>query len=290
MGCQTSSVSAAEAIKRTQSGVLTPRPRKRHMPSENGSHRSRMADTLMSQFQRRPENAFYIEPRSGERYPLDRPRWCADGLKPLLLSPQRGITRDEIERGTCWSRSINISCFNADLPQVGQHHGGASIPQSTAIAVRGAIPWEEGYAFFRRFADRSIDEECILTQAPILAEFMVGVGAQYGLRERPILVGFSNGAIMAATLISIYPDLAAGAVLLRPLSPFATPASTRLPGTPVLIIDGGKDDRRMPIDGRRLAEQMKEAGAAVTHHQLPVGHAVTEADCALVRDWLGAHF
>jgi threonine synthase len=59
-----------------------------------------MADTLMSQFQRRPENAFYIEPRSGERYPLDRPRWCADGLKPLLISPQRGITRDEIERGT----------------------------------------------------------------------------------------------------------------------------------------------------------------------------------------------
>jgi threonine synthase len=59
-----------------------------------------MADTLMPQFQGRPENSFYIEPRSGERYPLDRPRWCADGLKPLLISPQRGITRDEIERGT----------------------------------------------------------------------------------------------------------------------------------------------------------------------------------------------
>lgn len=163
-------------------------------------------------------------------------------------------------------------------------------PQSTAIAVRGAIPWEEGYAFFRRFADRSIDEESILTQAPILAKFMVGVGALYSLRERPILVGFSNGAIIAAALISIYPDLAAGAVLLRPLSPFATPASTRLPGTPVLIIDGSKDDRRMPDNGRRLAEQMKEAGAAVTHHQLPAGHTVTEADCALVRQWLGAHF
>jgi threonine synthase len=59
-----------------------------------------MADTLMSQYQRRQENSFYIEPRSGERYPLDRPRWCADGSKPLLISPQRGITRDEIERGT----------------------------------------------------------------------------------------------------------------------------------------------------------------------------------------------
>jgi len=163
-------------------------------------------------------------------------------------------------------------------------------PESTAIAVRGAIRWEEGFAFFRRFADRSIDEESILKQAPILAEFLVGVRARYGLRERPILVGFSNGAIMAAALISICPDLAAGAVLLRPLAPFATPANTGLPGTPVLIIDGSKDDRRLPDDGRRLAEQMKEAGAALTHHQLPVGHAMTEADYALVREWIGAHF
>ena len=163
-------------------------------------------------------------------------------------------------------------------------------PRSTAIAVRGAIPWEEGYAFFRRFADRSIDENSILTQAPVLAEFMVDIGVRCSLRERPILVGFSNGAIMAAALISMYPDLAAGAVLLRPLSPFVTPASTRLPGTPVLIIDGSKDDRRTPDDGRRLAEQMREAGAAVTHHQLAAGHAMTEADCALVREWLEARF
>src|SRR6266702_4363479 len=47
-----------------------------------------------------PNDSFYVEPRSGERYPLDKPRWCADGLKPLLISPQRGIARDEIERGT----------------------------------------------------------------------------------------------------------------------------------------------------------------------------------------------
>jgi threonine synthase len=49
---------------------------------------------------KRPEDSFYVEPRSGERFPLDRPRWCADGLKPLLISPQRGISRDDIDRGT----------------------------------------------------------------------------------------------------------------------------------------------------------------------------------------------
>jgi threonine synthase len=53
----------------------------------------------MPQTERRPEDSFYVEPRSGERFPLDRPRWCADGLKPLLISPQRGIGRDDIDRG-----------------------------------------------------------------------------------------------------------------------------------------------------------------------------------------------
>jgi threonine synthase len=46
----------------------------------------------------KPEASFYVEPRSGDRYPLDIPRWCADGQKPLLISPQPGIARDEIDR------------------------------------------------------------------------------------------------------------------------------------------------------------------------------------------------
>jgi threonine synthase len=59
-----------------------------------------MMDPSMTVSKRKPEQSFYIEPRSGERYPLGVPRWCADGLKPLLISPQRGISRDEIDRGT----------------------------------------------------------------------------------------------------------------------------------------------------------------------------------------------
>jgi threonine synthase len=47
-----------------------------------------------------PNDSFYVEPRSGERYPIDVPRWCSDGQKPLLINPQPGIGRDEIDRGT----------------------------------------------------------------------------------------------------------------------------------------------------------------------------------------------
>jgi threonine synthase len=42
----------------------------------------------------------YLDPRSGLTWPLSEPRWCGDGQAPLLLTPRRGIGRDEIARGT----------------------------------------------------------------------------------------------------------------------------------------------------------------------------------------------
>jgi threonine synthase len=40
----------------------------------------------------------YIDPRNGRTYPLDVPRWCSDEQTPLMITPQRGLTRDEIDR------------------------------------------------------------------------------------------------------------------------------------------------------------------------------------------------
>jgi threonine synthase len=46
----------------------------------------------------------YLDPRSGETFPIETPRWCnqaADGTRtPLLLTPLPGLTRDRIETST----------------------------------------------------------------------------------------------------------------------------------------------------------------------------------------------
>jgi len=47
--------------------------------------------------------SLYIAPASGRTYPLDVPRWCSDDRKPLLITPQPGISRDDIDR-TCRSQ------------------------------------------------------------------------------------------------------------------------------------------------------------------------------------------
>ena len=40
----------------------------------------------------------YLDPRTGQTWPLDIPRWCGDDRQPLLLTPLPGMGRDEIDR------------------------------------------------------------------------------------------------------------------------------------------------------------------------------------------------
>ncbi len=40
----------------------------------------------------------YLDPRSGETFPIDTPRWCGTNHAPLLLTPLPGISRNAIDR------------------------------------------------------------------------------------------------------------------------------------------------------------------------------------------------
>jgi phospholipase/carboxylesterase len=161
-------------------------------------------------------------------------------------------------------------------------------PKAAKLGIRGSVAIEEGYAFFRRFPDRRVDEADIEARTPVLAGFIEASCARYNFARQPIAIGFSNGAIMTAALLLAHPGLLAGAILFRPLSPFTHDGPHRLDSTPVLIIDGANDNRRSPGDGLRLAERLVRAGALVTHHVLPVGHSITTEDKRISTEWLRA--
>jgi threonine synthase len=66
--------------------------------------------------------AHYVDPASGTLYPLDRPRWCSDEGRPLLVTPGRGLSRDEIERGTrsLWRYRAALPVAIADPISLGE--------------------------------------------------------------------------------------------------------------------------------------------------------------------------
>jgi phospholipase/carboxylesterase len=161
-------------------------------------------------------------------------------------------------------------------------------PTATTVAVRGSVATPEGFAHFHRRPDRSIDEEDIRRRVgPLLDLISTALDSRPG-GGSPILLGFSNGAIMAAALLQQAPDLFGAAVLLRPLAPYSDRVMPPLNGMPVLVLEAAGDPRRSPSDGAEQSTALTRAGARVDHRRIPGGHPMNSLDEQAITAWLGA--
>ena len=156
--------------------------------------------------------------------------------------------------------------------------------EHSIVSVRGRVEWEGGYAHFRRHPDRTLNDEDLATGAAALCGLLRHLRDVSG--KALVLLGYSNGAIVAAAAITHEPGLTSGAILLRPLSPAPYQAFPFLDSYPVLLVAGETDDRRTVGDDTLLAEQFRAAGACITANRHPGGHSPSMADVALMRDWL----
>ncbi len=122
-----------------------------------------------------------------------------------------------------------------------------------------------------------------------LAHFLAVARQTYRL-ERPLVLGFSNGANIGWALMLHDPAALSGALLIRAMLPFDPRPLPDLSGFPVLLLSG-KDDALVPAEQPALfAALLGEAGADVTLEMLPAGHALTQADLVFARNWLRRHF
>ena len=165
--------------------------------------------------------------------------------------------------------------------------GARLAPGAALLSPRGKILENGMPRFFRRLAEGVFDLEDLKARTLKLADFIARARAVYGL-GKPIAVGFSNGANIAASLLLMRPQALAGAVLMRAMMPFEPPALPDLAGMPVLILSGAQDPI-VPAPSRdRLAQLLRAAGADVTHEVMPAGHGLSGQDLASAERWLAA--
>ena len=113
----------------------------------------------------------------------------------------------------------------------------------------------------------------------------------YGADPKQVyLMGFSQGAIMSASVALIQPELVAGVVLMsgripseiRPL----IASSEQLSGLPFLVVHGTAD-RVLPITyGRASRELLSSLPVDLTYHEYPMGHEVSQESLSEVTTWL----
>ncbi|MDQ0316622.1 alpha/beta hydrolase [Amorphus orientalis] len=159
-------------------------------------------------------------------------------------------------------------------------------PGTHAIAFQGDVLENGMPRFFRRLREGVYDMDDLARATGKLenavAEALAGAGRD---PAQAILVGFSNGANLIASLLLAEPKAVPRAVLMHPLIPFEIKAEVPL-GADVLVTAG----RRDPIVPWpmivRLVEDLRQAGASVDLYDRDGGHEVSEAEIAAIRDWL----
>ena len=148
------------------------------------------------------------------------------------------------------------------------------------LTLRGNVS-ENGHArFFRRLREGIFDQKDLTVRSAELAEF---------LSSRPgekVLVGYSNGANIAAHALMFHPEVAKKAILIRPMLGWKPPTEADLTGHQILLLLGAKDTVVPAESGRELAQAFQMLGAKVELVELPAGHEFTPDDVTKAKAWL----
>ncbi|SKA03567.1 alpha/beta hydrolase [Consotaella salsifontis] len=157
---------------------------------------------------------------------------------------------------------------------------GAALLSPRGKVLEGGMP-----RFFRRLSEGVFDEADVARRAGELADFVAEAREAYGIGA-PLALGFSNGANIAAAMLLLHPEALAGAVLLRPMVPLASPPDGDLSGKPILMISGAADPLIASENPARLARTFRERDADLTHETVDAGHGLCERDLLLMKSWM----
>lgn len=165
------------------------------------------------------------------------------------------------------------------------------------ISVRAPNTLGPGsYAWFEAdFTPRGpvINPEQAETSRKTLITFLYEATTAYNADPKRIyLMGFSQGAIMSASVALTQPELVAGAVLMsgRILPEVRSLISSNedLAGLPFLVVHGTAD-MILPIShGRASREFLSSLPVDLTYHEYLMGHEVSQESLADVTAWLSA--
>jgi predicted esterase len=160
-------------------------------------------------------------------------------------------------------------------------------PTAALLSPRGKV-FENGLPrFFRRLAEGVFDEKDLIRRAHELADFVGAAATHYEFDpKRVIAVGYSNGANVAAAIVLLRPEVLTGAVLFRAMVPLVPPVLPNLAPARILLSSGKQDPIVSLENVERLAKMLRTAGADVTLHFEPAGHALGFGDIETAKEWL----
>lgn len=163
-------------------------------------------------------------------------------------------------------------------------------PRLLIVAVRAPFPLGLGYHWYDLLHLGEPEPATFARSRALLERFIGEMVEGYGLGAgRFYLAGFSQGAMMSATMTLSQPSRIAGTVLLSGYLPLQTRIETdpaALRGKPFFVAHGTHDPV-IPVEASRMVNaHLAGLGASVTYREYPLGHQISEEELEDVAGWL----
>jgi len=158
-------------------------------------------------------------------------------------------------------------------------------PGAALLGLRGKVLENGMPSSFRRFTEVGVED--IKSRTEELAQLIDAASKRYDFsRRRLIVVGYSNGANLAASLILLHPHYLAGAVLFPAMVPLV-PDLIRDFSHLSVFIGAARLDPLIPSgQAEELAALFKSGGADVTISWHQGGRELGEDDIQAAKHWL----
>jgi phospholipase/carboxylesterase len=140
--------------------------------------------------------------------------------------------------------------------------------------------------FFARIEHGVFDMASLNLETNNLNSFLDELASKYNLdRTRFILLGYSNGATMIASLLQKFTNPTMGAILLHPFIPNKDVKPSDLSKVKILITTANNDMICPPHHSEYLLESFKNAYANAEISYGESNHSISQAELNALKEW-----
>ncbi|MFW6298426.1 MAG: alpha/beta hydrolase [Bacillota bacterium] len=156
--------------------------------------------------------------------------------------------------------------------------GIAKVLDSSAhvIALEGDVDEHGMKRFFKRIRPGVFDEQDLIERTHALDDTLKALAKKYEVPVlKMVLVGYSNGANIISSYLSLFGKKVAGALLFQPMLPFRDTVFEDLEGLPVFM-SASENDPIVPLSqSTALIDAYKKAHAKIQPYWHKDGHSLS---------------
>jgi phospholipase/carboxylesterase len=160
-------------------------------------------------------------------------------------------------------------------------------PRANIIGIRGNVI-EDGNItrYFKRIAHGIFDQDSLTQETNNLYYYLDTLATKYNLdRKKFVMMGYSNGATMTASILQRFKTPLLGAILLHPFIPTVEKKPSDLSMVKILVTTANNDLICPPDHSEFLKKQFQDAKAETDIYYGNRKHSISEDELAYIKAW-----